>query len=141
MAMATKGPELTDLERAVLERLLRGDHLILKALRTQLQSAEVTSREFTGVGFFTDFKVPRSVPPAPTARSHLAITGVHAKIPGLERPVGFVLFVEDGYLACLEGFTYDEPWPSVITAFSLEDDWVRPELDEELADDCNDSES
>jgi hypothetical protein len=110
---------LNAFERAVLEKLLDGNHPVLAALRTQLDSCEVSSREFTGVGFFTNLKPDRSVGPAPTSRPRIHITGVDAKMSGLKHGAGFVLFVMDGYLDFLEGFSYDEPWPPVISKFSL----------------------
>jgi hypothetical protein len=45
---------LSVFERSVLVELLDGEHPILRILRTQLDDAEVSSREFTGVGFFAD---------------------------------------------------------------------------------------
>jgi len=42
---------LNDFERAVLTKLLAGNHAILAALRAQLGAVKVEQREFTGVGF------------------------------------------------------------------------------------------
>jgi len=50
---------------------------------------------------------------------------VIAIIPGLEQPAGFVLFINDGVLNELEGFTIDEPWPGATDRFSI-DDIKRP---------------
>jgi hypothetical protein len=43
-----------------------------------------------------------------------------AEIAGLERGVSFVLFVRDGMLDFLEGFTFDEPWPDRIDDYSVD---------------------
>ncbi len=40
-------------------------------------------------------------------------------LEGVAHGAGFVLFIRDGALACLEGFTYDEPWPETIKSFTL----------------------
>jgi hypothetical protein len=110
---------LNAFERAVLEKLLDGNNPVLAALRAQLDSAEVSSRKLTGVGFFTHLKVDRSVERAPTPRPRIQILYVGAEISGLKRGASFVLFVTDGYLDVLEGFSYDEPWPPLISEFSL----------------------
>lgn len=119
MAMSNGERALTAFERAVLEKLLDGEDPVLAALRAQLDSCEVSSREFTGVGFYTNLKVHRSVEPAPTSRRRIQVLNVGAKISGLERGASFVVFVTDGYLDFLEGFSYDEPWPPAISEFSL----------------------
>ena len=110
--------ELTPLERAVLEKLFAGEHPVLAALRTQLEASKVARRELTGVGFFVDFTVPRTVPPAPVGE-RLSFGDVHAELEGLAHGAGFLAFVEEGYLTLLEGFSYDEPWPASTDRFLL----------------------
>jgi hypothetical protein len=108
-------PESTshaDLENRVLEKLLAGNHPILEALRRQLEGGTVRSREFTGVGFFTKLCPSPGAQRAPTPRDRFHLGGVYAEITGLCHGAGFVLFVTDGYLDFLEGFCYDEAWPT-----------------------------
>lgn len=106
---------LTDLERAVLEAITDSH----PDLRAQLDGLGVCDREMTGVGFFTKFRVAPSAHSLPSP-SRLAL-GAHvsAETSALERGIGFVLFVEDGRLALLEAFTYDEPWPDEIERFTI----------------------
>jgi hypothetical protein len=47
----------------------------------------------------------------------------YADIDGLEHGAGFVLWLEDGWLSCLEGFSYAEPWPDTASRFSVR--WER----------------
>ena len=110
---------LNPFEREVMEKLLDGNHPVLAALRSQLGFCEVSNREFTGHGFFTNLRVERSVEPAPVPRSRIQVRDVGGKIEGLKYGAGFVLFVTDGYLDLLEGFSYEEPWPPVISKYSL----------------------
>jgi len=55
------------------------------------------------------------------------------KIAGMSHGAGFVLFIDYGNMNMLEGFSYDEPWPSSIAKFTLEystegeRDWVALE--------------
>lgn len=124
---------LTPLERAVLTMLLDGEHPILASLRRQLPELSVKSRETTGVGFFVELGVSSLALRAPLS-SAVTIGDVEATIDGLQRGAGFVLVLEDGLLAMLEGYSYDEPWPEVVTEFSLRYvDASRGSLTSELA--------
>jgi hypothetical protein len=101
---------LNPLERAVLMLALAGDDPILRVLRSQLAVATTRERKFTGVGFFTSVHLPPSVAKADSAS--IRIADVVGELPGLEHGAGFVVFVDDGLLSALEGFTFDEAWPS-----------------------------
>jgi hypothetical protein len=106
------------LEAAVLEMLLFGDSPVLEILRVQRQLSESLRREMTGVGFFTFFALPDAAPRlVGTRRFHLG--DVSASILGLKHGAGFVLFVTDGSIDNLEGFSYDEPWPADVSHFEL----------------------
>jgi hypothetical protein len=110
--------ELTDLERAVLEKLVAGDDQRLAELREQLETTLASKREMTGVGFFTTLSVLD-----PTHRlgdQSLELGGVIAQIPSLTYGAGFLLFIRNGFLNLLEGFVYgDDPWPENISSFEI----------------------
>jgi hypothetical protein len=108
---------LTKLECAVLEKLLAGDLPALEALRSQARSSRIVERRMTGVGFFTTFAVP---PDVPRVQGSFQLGDVLGKLEGLAHGAGFLLWVEDGVLEMLEGYTFDEPWPEEIREFSLE---------------------
>lgn len=109
---------LNNFENAVLAKLLAGDHPVLAALRSQAERARLVLRKYTGVGFYCDFALPPDVPPL---EKHLDFHfgDVNAKIAGLKHGAGFVLFVRDGRLNMLEGYSYDEPWPEALGDFEL----------------------
>lgn len=109
--------ELTEFERAILTKLLDGEHPLLVELRKQLPICRVNRREQTGVGFFTHFDTG-AASPATNAKARFG--DVVAEIDGLVHGAGFVLYVENGRLSTLEGYGYDEPWPSKITNYRLE---------------------
>ena len=110
--------ELTPLEKAVIDKLLRANGEIFTALRAQAELAKVALRKMTGVGFFTTLSIPNN--PRQIDGQSLQLRNVVAEISGLKHGAGFVLFVEDGVLDLLEGYTYgDEPWPKQITSFTL----------------------
>lgn len=108
---------LEDLERAVLEKLLDGDHPMFAALREQAQSGRLLGRERTGVGFYCSFEVPPEV--SAVEPFDFEIDDVNGEVQGLAHGAGFVLFVRDGRLDMLEGFSYDEPWPQEVSHFKL----------------------
>lgn len=98
------------MERQVMDYFLRGDDPTLAMLREQSAVAVVAERRFTGVGFFTRFKVPISAPRLPS-RCRLVVSDVYAEVTNLEFGAGFVLFVEDGALDTLEGYIFEDAWP------------------------------
>ncbi len=110
---------LTHLERAVLDKLLAGDQPVLSVLRHQAANVEVVCRKFTGAGFTASLRVAGDVPRAPLTRGRIAFGDVTASIQGLKHGAGFVLFIRDGYVDLLEGYSYDEPWPADTDSFSL----------------------
>ncbi|MDE0938166.1 MAG: hypothetical protein OSA89_19845 [Mariniblastus sp.] len=93
--------EIEPIERRVMQRLLAGDHPTLETLRQQFARSCVADRDFTGVGFFTRFEVPDSVPRVNT-RSRIVIGDVCADVDGLQSGCGFILFVDDGLVGTLE---------------------------------------
>ena len=109
---------LNEFEQQVLDKLLAGDHPALVALRGQAERARVIRREYTGVGFFCDFDVPSDATPLPT-QSDFHVGDVNASLDGLKHGAGFVIFVRNGRLAMLEGYTYEEPWPQEVRNLKL----------------------
>lgn len=106
----------SNFEQAVIEMLLAGDHPSLEVLHSQLEESEFT-RELTGAGFYLNFVVPdrcQTVTPP-----EFRVGDVDAKVKGLDYGAGFVLFVENGRLKVLEGYSYEEPWPDNIEEFTL----------------------
>jgi len=110
--------DLSVLERAVLNLLLSGDSPVLATLRAQAASARVGKRDLSGVGFSCSFEVPPDTARV-EGRANFELDDVIATVHGLEHGAGFVLFVRDGQLAMLEGFSYGETWPQEIAQFAL----------------------
>lgn len=108
----------TPLERAIIDKLLAEGPNILEPLRQQAAAASVSRRDLTGVGFFTEIVLPPHFSRAQIQpRAHLS--DVDAQMPNLSNGAGFVLFIKDGALERLEGYTYDEPWPERADEFTL----------------------
>lgn len=119
---------LTHLEQSILHAFLGGAHPALEALREQLPGLEVVRRIATPTSFSTALRPGRDAPRALIRTRHAMLDDLSADIPGLPGGAGFALFVEDGWLARLEGSTYaDEPWPEDVAGFTLHPD--DPERD------------
>lgn len=108
---------LSRFEKAVLDKLLAGDHPVLADLRIQAERGRVTSRDYTGVGFFCAFTIPPELRVSAIPDFHLG--DVNGTVEGLQHGAGFVLFVRNGRLSMLEGYTYEERWPKDINDFDL----------------------
>jgi hypothetical protein len=109
---------LTPLEDQVIRMLLAGDDEALAVLRQQLDHAKVSSRRMTGVGFYTAFVVP---PEATRVidRPSFKLGDVNGTAANVKHGLGFLLYVTDGVLSMLEGYTYDEPWPNEFKGLVL----------------------
>jgi hypothetical protein len=110
--------KLTNLEITVLRFLLAGDCPALLTLRQQCEVSDVQERRLTGTGFFTLFNIPKSAIRIPSA-ARFAIRDVYATIEGLKYPAGFILFVAEGSMSTLEGYSHDEPWPPCDPRFEV----------------------
>lgn len=87
----------------------------------------MTKRESSGVGFFTEFGHPDDVSRLPTSKS-IRFGDVLAEVDGLEHAAGFVLFIDNGLITMLEGYSNaNETWPEKVGTFELR--YRAPERD------------
>lgn len=97
--------DLSPLEHAAASLIARqissdgGDTLL-----AQLATARVSSREFTGYGFFTDFDVDRSLPKAGVSGSPAG--WAESLVGPRQYPLHFLLYVEDGFAKMIEAYSY-----------------------------------
>lgn len=115
-------PDLTPVESAVLRCLLAGKEPVLLALQHQLESASIAARDITGHGFHLHFSVPGDVERLHRRfriKSDFCFGDVEMSTDSLERGAGFLLWITGGALGFLEGYTYDERWPTNVLAFTL----------------------
>ena len=96
-------------ERELLQILLAGDVEPLPTLRAQLAAATVAERKYTGVGVFTDFRLPLGAPKAQPL--NFEVTDVAYELEGAQNGGGVILFVRDGLAETLEVFNYTDDWP------------------------------
>lgn len=77
----------------------------------QLAVARAGKRRLTGVGIFVDLSMPLSTSRVGNINAEVT-TDYRTKMPAPDDLVGFTLFIRDGVLSLLEGYTYgDVAWP------------------------------
>lgn len=104
-------------EQIVMKKLLEQDTILNKMIMTQYENAQIESREFTGVGFFTNFIIPENVPRITELVSY-GYGSADCRINDIDG-YGFILFIEDGILLCLEGYACIDFWPKIINNFEF----------------------
>lgn len=113
------GKKFDKIEKAVMAKLLEGQDDKLAILREQYSQSIVKKREYSGTGFFTSFEIPDHIPNLKISKS-IQLGDVVAEIKGVKTGAGFVLFIKDGVIDFLEGYTYgDEKWPKEISEYKL----------------------
>jgi hypothetical protein len=101
-----------ELEKKIMEMLLTNEHSVAKILKHQYEHSEIKSRKFSGAGFFTKFKIENGIDVAP--KKNFEIGGVSADVGDNKGVLGFLLFIRDGYLDWLEGYTMGiDFWPDI----------------------------
>lgn len=109
---------LTALEDQVLQALLAGGDEALAVLRQQAEEARILSRRKTGVGFYTEISVPPEVPRL-AGRPSFKLGDVNGTAANVRHGLGFLLYVTNGAISMLEGYTYDDPWPDEVEGLTL----------------------
>jgi len=106
-------------EKTVIENiLLYSEREYIDKIRQQYKNADVVTRKFTGIGFFTHFSVAdKSL--YLNEDINFKLGGIYAEINDIKYGTGFVLYVSNGVITQLEGYTYREAWPEEITEYKL----------------------
>lgn len=110
--------QLLKLVREVMKMLLAGNSAELEILRSQYDQSSIKSVELTGAGFYIDFDIPGSVQRL-DKRCHMYIGDLGGEVEGLEAGLGFILWIDDGAISSLEGYTYEEEFPEILTGYRL----------------------
>ena len=108
-----------DLERSVLGWYMT--HYESPSLRQQLEAAGFVRREWTKVGYYTDFKVPGDLTPVKLLEigGRWPVDGPFIKARSLQYGGCVILWGQDGYANCMEIFAYGELFPEGLSEFEL----------------------
>ena len=88
-----------------------------KDILMEQYARSMKKREFTGHGFYTHFEQVGDRLPVDAAFAK--VLGSPSAILNQACTVGFALFISDGKISCLEGYTFGEDWPDTIETYSL----------------------
>ena len=82
----------------------------------QYDVSRVVERKFTGVGFFTYFSV-ENLSLHLSNDVNMTLGAIQTDMEGLKWGMGSVLFIRDGVIYMLEGYTYGEAFPEEIVNY------------------------
>ncbi|MBS0370981.1 MAG: hypothetical protein JSS57_17505 [Proteobacteria bacterium] len=103
--------ELSQFERDAIVAVSASDSQ-RDVVLAQLAQASCASRDYTGVGLYTELSVNPMVPKLDEGRWKIEdMLKGHAEHPDVPEGIGLILWVKDGYISCLESYTYDGRWP------------------------------
>jgi len=101
--------DFTALERTVLSAICDGQPTVADPLRALLATGQVAERDNTGHGFYTSFNVDRALPPIDWPMRMVDGPNAEVTVEDEVLLMGFILWLENGYPDCLEGFQYGTP--------------------------------
>lgn len=79
----------------------------------QLATAKCISRDYTGVGLYTELQVDPRSPKLDEGRWKIEdMPKGDAEHPDLPAGAGLILWIKDGYISCLESCTCEGTWPA-----------------------------
>ena len=112
-------PELTALERAVLELAVIERNDASEEFKAQALNVRAVARTPSGVGFVTKLQVPVDLR-AEDLSSDPGLPLIIGEHPDLPAGAEFVLQVKDGRLNSIEAFCYEGMWPGDESLFRLD---------------------
>ncbi|MFR8011659.1 MAG: hypothetical protein ACLU8W_07875 [Clostridia bacterium] len=110
------------LANQVIEMLLKGEDEVLVRLRSQMENVKSISEESSTVGFYINYEVDKYVIDISNCKSNFQIGDVDGCVDGIKNAVGFVLYINNGFITCLEGYTILDSWPDSDSMIELEYD-------------------
>jgi hypothetical protein len=110
--------KITELEKIVIERMLVDRTLKPLKLAVDFDRVSIRDREFTGAGFLTEFERSEELKLFDDKTS-LRWGKVGARLNASEIETGYLIYVDDGFLTTIEGYTYGEEWPHQIEQIDL----------------------
>lgn len=112
-----------ELADRVIEMLLSGEDYVLSILRQQYKNARIISEECNNVGFYINYQID-DAPIIPNEyNGTFQIGDLNGTVDNIDSAVGFVLFIKNGYIIMLEGYTNTlDQWPESDSQIKLQYD-------------------
>lgn len=118
---------MTSNEKLVIRAIIEG-HKCPNRERylQQLEKCKVVLRKDTGCGFFYTLRVDGFA----RTGEEFQLPHFGAEVTGVQYGIGFILYIKDGWLHKLEGFTYEgdmpKDWADKILAFTRGEHILSP---------------
>jgi hypothetical protein len=103
----------TEIEKVVIESMLADCELKPIRSTVNFDGVNVSDREFSGVGFLTEFEQSQELKLFDAGVS-LRWGKVGARLNASRIETAYLVYIDDGYLTSVEGYTYGDEWPSSI---------------------------
>lgn len=101
-----------ELANRVMEMILNGNEEVLSILREQYRNADIVSVENEEVGFYINYRVNKAVMVTDGYNGTFQIGDVDGTVDNIDGAVGFILYIKNGYLNMLEGYSnIIDKWP------------------------------
>lgn len=101
-----------DFEKKLIEMLLDGENEVLSTLKKQYELSKVVSRDFSDVGFYTSVFIQNKDDLCLNGKSFY-LGDVDGTVNGIKGAIGFILYIKNGYISLLEGYTnIIDKWPT-----------------------------
>ena len=107
-----------ELERAVIERMLADCEPRPVRSVVNFEAVTVSDREFTGVGFMTELERSEELRLFDAGLS-LRWGNVGARLNASRLETSYLVYVDDGYVTTVEGYTYGDEWPDEVERIEL----------------------
>ncbi len=104
---------LNIVEKALIKYFLQSKKISIDDEERFFSDIPVKERRFTSVGSFTDFEQSKKLKVGKESETYV-YSELGAKVND-SAETGYLVYIKNGYIDCIEGFTYGEPWPVNIT--------------------------
>lgn len=102
--------KLNKIEKEIIKKFFYIEKIAFSN-QNNFEQIEVLQRIYTGTGFIT--YIDKSIFLKIKNKKKLQWGKIGAKINN-NVDVGFLIYIDEGYITTIEGYTYDEKWPDEI---------------------------
>ena len=102
-----------EFEKIIITDIIEQYPQYKQKLQAQLEKIAVQKREFSTYGFSTHYAVI-ALEEALENDENLQLGKCQWNINGLRYGSDYILWIKNGLISYLEGFSYNEPWPDEI---------------------------
>lgn len=110
--------KVTELEKTVISSMLADSEVNPIRSAVNFDAVTVSEREFTGAGFLTELERSEELKLFDDGVS-LRWGKVGARLNVSKLETGYLVYVDDGYVTTVEGYTYGDEWPAQVEQIEL----------------------